>query len=205
MATKLGPQGEKVLTTIQQRSAALTVVSIPISSVKLWKDNPRKNDKAAPRLAEILKTHGQRTPIVLWRKNMTCYKGNTTVKAAVLLGWTTIQAVLVDFKDERSAIAYGIADNRSSEYAEWDVNILSELLLSDTSFFNKENTGFNKGELDLLAGMPNLDRVESTNAKFSGIKGKVVVLIMDAEKREEVKEMLETWIASSGLTGIEVK
>ena len=54
---------------------------IHFSKIHLWKNNPRKNDQAVPRLMELLKLHGQKSRIGVW--NNTIYKGNTTYKALV--------------------------------------------------------------------------------------------------------------------------
>ena len=58
---------------------------VDIKSIKLWKGNPRKNEGAAKKLAPILKEHGIKSPLVVWKKDKTIYKGNTTYKAAKLL------------------------------------------------------------------------------------------------------------------------
>jgi site-specific DNA-methyltransferase (adenine-specific) len=128
----------------------MDVVDVALCDIKLWKDNPRRNDAAVPRLMELLREHGQRTPIVLWRKNMTIYKGNTTFKAAVKLKWKTIKCILADFPSEQAAIAYGISDNKSSEFAGWDDKVLARLLKSDLEYFNQARTGFSEQERDLL-------------------------------------------------------
>ena len=104
------------------------VEMVDVKDIKLWADNPRKNDKAYKDLAVLLKEHGQKTPIVVWKKNRTIYKGNTTFKAAKHLKWEKIWVIWADFKDESDAVAYGLADNKSSEWSDWDDNILAELI-----------------------------------------------------------------------------
>jgi len=120
------------------------IKKVSLDEIILWKDNPRKNDASVEKLAELLKVHGQRSPIVVWEKNRTIYKGNTTYKAAKYLGWEFIDAVFTDFPSEQAAIAYGISDNKSSEWSEWDDDILSKLMQSDSVF---NDSGF-KTDLD---------------------------------------------------------
>jgi hypothetical protein len=116
-------------TVVKKSSYPLnTLIEVPIDSVKYWKDNPRKNDKAAIELAELIKIHKQISPVVVWAKNMVIYKGNTTKKAMTILGSKTIKAIFVDFPSEQAAIAYGIADNKSSELSSWDDTILRKFL-----------------------------------------------------------------------------
>ncbi len=103
---------------------------VPIDSILLWKDNPRKNDEAVDKLMKILSHHSQVSPVVVWIKNKTIYKGNTTWKALKKLGKKEVSVRWVDFPSESAAKAYGIDDNRSSEYAKWDEEILSKLMES---------------------------------------------------------------------------
>lgn len=125
---------------------------VDINTLNEWKDNPRKNDKAAIQLAEVIKQNGgQRTPVVAWSKNMTIYKGNTTYKALKLLGYKQINVILADFKTESAAIAYAIADNKSSELAEWDTSILSRLMQTEEySFEERSKFGFTENEMAQL-------------------------------------------------------
>lgn len=140
------------------------VVEVPITSIKLWAKNPRKNDAAVPKLAELFKTRPQITPVVVWPKNGVCYKGNTTIKALRLLNKTTIKVLYYDFPSEASAIAYGIADNKSSEWSQWDDAVLGSLLNAHETIDATAATGFTQKELNtfkLFQAMPDkLDKID---------------------------------------------
>ena len=125
---------------------------VPIESISLWGDNPRKNDKAAEELAVIIKAHGVKSPIVCWSENNTIYKGNTTYKACKLLGMKTVPVVFHDFPSESAAKAYGIADNKASEFASWDKDVLGRIM--GTKDFKEVNkpTGFSKKEMLAIDG-----------------------------------------------------
>ena len=110
------------------KDVSFELVSLPIGKVKLWKDNPRKNDKAVDRLAALIKENGVRSPIVVWKKDMTVYKGNTTLKALKKLGYEFVPVVLAEFESKAKAIAYALSDNKASEWAEWDEKVLTKLL-----------------------------------------------------------------------------
>jgi hypothetical protein len=135
------------------RPAAASMVSdatikiVPVNKIKLWDGNPRKNDKAAPKLAEIFKVRGQISPVVVWPKNNVCYKGNTTIKALMLLKQDTVKVLYVDFPSEAAAVAYGIADNKSSEWSQWDDGLLSDLLNAHEAIDATFATGFTQKEL----------------------------------------------------------
>ena len=123
---------------------------LPLSSVKLWKDNPRKNDQSAIKLAGLLKVHGIRTPIVVWRKDMTIYKGNTTYKAAKIAGFKEIPVIIADFKTYQDAVTYALADNKASEWADWDDTSLEKLLTGKEMLGSDlhASTGFSFNELN---------------------------------------------------------
>jgi ParB-like nuclease domain len=91
-------------------------------------NNARKHsDKNIKAIAESLKQFGQRKPIVVW--NNTVIAGNGTLEAAISLGWNEIEVTEVpDDWDEKKARAYALADNRTAELAEWDLDVLDELL-----------------------------------------------------------------------------
>lgn len=179
------------------------IVDVPIGSIKLWADNPRKNDAAVPKLAEIIKARGQITPIVVWRKNNVAYKGNTTLKAMRSLGYPTIKVLYADFPSEQAAIAYGIADNKSSEWAQWDDAILTKFMQAEK--MDVASTGFTEGERQFLLAGFDMEKVKKINAEYSTLKDKIVVMIVDHSAREDVLEMLENWIKLSGIKNIEVQ
>ncbi|GEM_PF-3590695 len=162
---------------------------VPIDSVKLWGDNPRRNDKAAEQLAELIKEHGVRSPLVVWRKNKTVYKGNTTLKALKLLGWTKVPVLFHDFQSEAAAKAYGIADNKSSEYAGWDKDILAGIMKSQP-LLNlaldrdglKRVTGFTEREIEGLVNPPEPSELPDL---VSGKRPFVVIEFEDEDAFEE--------------------
>lgn len=92
----------------------------PIGEFRLLDGNPRRGDVAS--VKRSLKRFGQRKPIVV-RDDGTVEAGNTTLKAALELGWAEIAAVGVD-DDEATAKAFALADNRTSELGTFDVGAL---------------------------------------------------------------------------------
>lgn len=133
---------------------------IPIDSVKLWGKNPRRNDAAAAKLSAIIKEHGFRVPIVVDQEGI-IRAGNTRYKAAKLLGMTHIPAVKQEFLSDTAATAFGLADNKASEWATWDADLLNELLGAKAFEGYKGKIGFNQKELDLF----DLDRFEGKPPK----------------------------------------
>jgi hypothetical protein len=178
------------------------IVEVPIGDVIPWKNNPRKNDAAAPKLAEVISARGQITPIVVWRKNMVAYKGNTTIKAMQLLNQKTIRVLFADFPSEAAAVAYGIADNKSSEWAEWDEAVLQKFFTTPEIV---KSSGFSEIERRALFFEPEPENIKKINAANIGLKDKIVVVVLDVAKKDLFKDMLTQWVKSIGFEGIEIR
>ena len=77
-------------------------------------------------IVESLRAFGQQKPILIQEDN-TIIAGNGTVAAATQLGWKEVTAIRTSLKGEES-MAYAIADNRTAELAEWDMDALANQL-----------------------------------------------------------------------------
>jgi hypothetical protein len=117
---------------------------IEIKDLILDPQNARLHDKRnLEAISGSLQTFGQRKPIVIDASN-TIVAGNGTVTAAKNIGWGQILAVRVpsDWTAEQIK-AYALADNRTSELAEWDSTILSNQLIElDDAGWAVEDFGF---------------------------------------------------------------
>ena len=119
--------------------------TVTIESLILDPQNARKHSKRnLNAISASLDKFGQRKPIVV--HNGTVIAGNGTLEAAKLLGWTEIAiSRCPDDWDANTAKAYALADNRSSELAEWDEKILSTQLLDlDGMGWDIEALGFER-------------------------------------------------------------
>jgi site-specific DNA-methyltransferase (adenine-specific) len=106
----------------------LTIQTRPISELTPWAKNPRDNDAAAEELAYTISEVGWTNPILL-DKHGTIIAGHTRLKAALKLGLTEVPTITLDV-DGPQAELIAIADNRLSEFAEWDKDALAEILES---------------------------------------------------------------------------
>lgn len=181
----------------------LQSLCVPIGALKLWKDNPRKNDVAVPKLVKAIQEHGFRIPIVVDQDGI-IRAGNTRYKAAKKLGMKSIPAVRQEFLSEEQATAFALIDNKSSEWATWDDELLARLFSAKAFKGYAGKTGFDDAERRAILMEPDVDRLNKVKAKNSGLKGKVIVMVMDAAQVDDVKEMLKLWVESKGLD-VEVK
>ena len=122
----------------------ISLENIDIKDLILDPQNARLHDKRnLEAIAGSLQKFGQRKPIVIDASN-TIVAGNGTVTAAKNIGWGQILAVRVpsDWTAEQIK-AYALADNRTSELAEWDSTILSNQLIElDDAGWAVEDFGF---------------------------------------------------------------
>lgn len=93
-------------------------------------NNARKHsDKNLKAIVGSLNQFGQRKPIVIDKDNVVI-AGNGTLEAAKRMGWDKLQVVRVPESWTTDQIkAFALADNRSSELANWDDSILAQQLL----------------------------------------------------------------------------
>ncbi len=179
------------------------VKSVPISFVKEWKDNPRKNEGSVERLAALLKIHGQVKPIVAWTKNNVVYAGNTVLKALKFNKAQNVQVLFFNFENEEKAIAFGIEDNKSSEWSKWEPALLAKYMANKK--MQVEFTGFTEMEKANLLKVKTKEKVAEINNQLSVLKDQIVVLIVDKSAREDIIALLENWVKTTGLKSIEVQ
>lgn len=106
-------------------------LAIPIDSLVPDPANARLHpDRNLDVIRASLAKFGQDQPIVVQRNKdglLIIRKGNGRHRSAKDLGWQFIAALVID-EDDVNAISRGIADNRSSELAEWDTGVLTNLM-----------------------------------------------------------------------------
>lgn len=139
----------------------LKVVYVDIENVIPYESNPRINDGAVEKVANSIREFGWQQPIVV-DKNNVIIVGHTRLKAAQMLGEKQVPVVFADLSDER-AKAYRLADNKTSEFAEWDFSLLEqELLELEEINFDMEQFGFEFDEEEEL-DESDLDSAEEKN------------------------------------------
>ena len=85
----------------------LKIDLVQIKDLKRHPGNPRKNDKAAEKLAKAILQNGLRCPIYVNRDNF-ILKGNTTHKALEIAGYrldSKIPVIYLDFETEQDELA----------------------------------------------------------------------------------------------------
>jgi len=94
-----------------------------IDRIKPYERNPRRNDKAVEAVAKSIQEFGWRQPLVLDTDGVIVV-GHTRYKAALKLGLKEVPVHVAADLTPQQARAYRLADNRTNETAEWDVDLL---------------------------------------------------------------------------------
>lgn len=128
----------------------MQVSQIAIDELIPYARNPRINAQAVDKVAASIKEFGFRQPIVADTENV-IIAGHTRLLAAQKLKLEHVPVHIADNLTDAQKRAYRIADNRVSEDAEWDIDLL-KIELSDLEDFDLDLLGFEDDELsDLLA------------------------------------------------------
>jgi len=126
---------------------------LPVSELIPYTKNPRKNDAAVERIANLIKEYGFKKPILVDEKNNKneIIAGHTRLKAALLLGIEKVPVIFADDLSQEQVKAFRIADNKSGEWAEWDFNLLAQEINDlNEGGWELSLTGFNEIEIETL-------------------------------------------------------
>ena len=128
----------------EKRQGAITgnmqIVYKNVDDLIPYERNPRKNDKAVKYVTESIKQFGFRIPIVIDSDNI-IIAGHTRQKAAKKLHLTTVPCVIADDLTEEQIKAFRLADNKVSEKADWDFDLL-DAEINDIANIDMGDFGF---------------------------------------------------------------
>jgi len=126
----------------------MKVKMVAIEDVVPYARNPRKNMAAISKVSASLKEFGWQQPVVV-DKDMVVIAGHTRLEAARTLDMKKVPVQIADKLTDAQVKAYRIADNRVSQEAEWDIDLL-KLELSDLDGLDYDLllTGFDDDELN---------------------------------------------------------
>ncbi len=98
-----------------------------ISELIPYENNPRINDKAVEYVKNSIAEFGFKVPIVI-DKNNVIVCGHTRWKASKELGLKEVPCIIADDLSDEQIKAFRLADNKVSEIAEWDLELLDSEL-----------------------------------------------------------------------------
>lgn len=118
----------------------MKIVDKPIEWLRPYENNHRNNEQAVEAVANSIKEFGFKVPIVATIDGE-IVNGHTRFKAAKFLKLKTVPVLIADDLTEKQIKAFRLADNKTGELADWDIELLySEL--EDLTGFDMTMFGF---------------------------------------------------------------
>lgn len=145
---------------------------IKLSEIKPYERNARKNDDAVEYVIKSIKQCEYIAPIILDENNV-ILAGHTRYKALKKLGYKEAECVIKEGLTEEQKKKYRLLDNKTSEFAEWDFDLLED-----------ELTDLDFGDLDIDWGIPNTE-FEENNEHLREQEG------IDLDEYESNKKQVE--------------
>lgn len=128
----------------------MKIIEKNIDSLTPYANNPRHNENAIEPVAASIREFGFKVPIVI-DKSGVIVTGHTRLKAAQKLGMKKVPCIIADDLTPEQINAFRVADNKVSEFAEWDFEKLeaelSALSLDMSEFGFDPPSGDNGGEI----------------------------------------------------------
>lgn len=131
---------------------------IDINELKPWDKNPRKNDHAVSEVKQSIERFGFSAPIIARKSDNVIIAGHTRWKAAKEIGLKEVPVRFMDL-DVVDSQLLAIADNKLNERADWDEDLL-EQVLQDLAGEDLSGIGFDDNELQDI-----IDKVSDTEPK----------------------------------------
>ena len=129
----------------------MKIVDKPIEWLRPYENNPRNNEQAVEAVANSIKEFGFKVPIVATIDGE-IVNGHTRFKAAKFLKLKTVPVLIADDLTEEQIKAFRLADNKTGELAEWNVELLygelDELDGLDMTLFGFEDIDFSLDDFE---------------------------------------------------------
>ena len=158
----------------------LKIEYIDIDKIKPYENNPRHNEEAIPYVMNSIKEFGFKVPIIL-DKNNVIICGHTRVESAKRLGYDKVPCLYANDLTDEQVKAFRLADNKVSEKAEWNFELLEEEL---------ENLGLNMNKFgfdDLKDASQEIERKDLSD----DLMEKYEVIIIKCINEMTMKETYE--------------
>lgn len=180
----------------------MEIENTAIETIKPYEKNPRKNEKAIEKVAESLSEFGWQQPIVV-DEDFIVLAGHTRLSAAKSLGFSEVPIYVAKGLTEAQKKSYRIADNKTSEYAEWDKDLLQQEFsalmgldadLTLTAFSLDEISKFSDDFLDWDDGEENEEEEVDHDDLLKDLNSahvKMVLIYLNTETEPVFREMSE--------------
>lgn len=174
----------------------MEIKEININELHEYENNPRQNENAVEAVAASIREFGFKVPIVIDADNV-IVAGHTRLKAAKLLGLDKVPCIVADDLTPEQVKAFRVADNKTAELAEWDIEKL-EIELAELSDFDFDMSvfGFVEQETEpteiIEDEPPEVDEESEPVAKLGDIwkLGQHRLMCGDSTIKKDVKKLM---------------
>ena len=169
----------------------MDILNLGLEEIKPYEKNPRNNDNAVDAVAASIREFGFKVPIIIDKDNI-IVAGHTRYKAAKKIGLKTVPCIKADDLTDEQVKAFRLADNKVSEQAEWDFDLLNEEL--ETITMDMEQFGFEMEEetqTEIIEDdVP--DVPEEPKSKYGQVYqlGNHRLMCGDSTKKEDVEKLV---------------
>lgn len=162
-----------------------------------YANNPRLNDNAVDAVAASIKEFGFKVPIVVDRENV-IINGHTRLKAAHKMGLKQVPCIVADDLTPEQVKAFRLADNKTSELAEWDMDKL-DIELGEIPDIDMSAFGFDI-EIDDIDEVTEVKEDEAPEVKYGEPKakrgdiyqlGRNRLMCGDSTKDEDIDKLMD--------------
>lgn len=158
-------------------------------------NNPRDNEPAVDAVASSIKNFGFNQPIAIDFKNE-IIAGHTRYKAAKKLDLKEVPCVIIDDLTDEEVRAYRLADNKVTEKATWNKELLAEELAGlgnlDMTLFGFDESDFKDNfQEDDFDIEEELGKIDEPTSKLGDIfeLGDHILMCGDSTKLEDIKKI----------------
>ena len=174
----------------------MEIIEKKLEELKPYENNPRKNDEAVDYVANSIKEFGFKVPIII-DKNGVIIAGHTRYKASQQLGLSKVPCIIADDLTEEQVRAFRLADNKVSEIADWDFDLLGQELADiqdiDMSMFDFDLSSLDdEEEKEIIEDDYEVEIPEEPKAKYGDIYqlGNHRLMCGDSTKEKDVAKLM---------------
>lgn len=168
----------------------MQIINKKIDELVPYVNNPRFNDDAVEYVAKSIKEFGFKVPIVI-DKNNEIVAGHTRYKASIELGLEEVPCIVADDLSEEQIKAFRLADNKVSEKAEWNFELLEEEL-AQINDIKMNEFGFILEELEeVVEDLENLytTKINIPSYEVSGDEPSIDEMIDESKVNKLIEEI----------------
>lgn len=157
----------------------MNIQSVNINNLKPYENNPRNNKDAIDYVMNSIKEFGFKVPLVIDKQNVIVC-GHTRYLAAKKLRMKELPCIVADDLTDEQIKAFRLADNKVSEFSEWDMELLNDELLNLDLDMDMFGFGF-EDDKEELENIDDAGNGETTAFEHKMKCGKVEVVLTEDE------------------------